>query len=286
MALLFDDDDEVKGYLTQDKLSELMYLATNYENGLGAAILKNAGLSNYVDEYELALTPFYFNQIWKNENPHYNPKQVFVFFYEQMKHDKMHLYRFLKAIIEKIQDSIYIDVSQFEPHLKSIGFILVKSDETKGYTLERMDMPIVAEDNDYSYFENKVNSLGKGIIDYYEEAITNFKNLSFVSCVSSCRNFFEKVITVKTGISNCGKAIFEFSGEKFNDASGRVEDINQAVNYWHQNRKKVCKFMRMYTLYNILSDYGSHPSSIPSMDDSLWILKETQTTVLWILDSK
>ena len=84
MALIFDNDDEIKGYLTQDVLSELMRLATFYENSTGTAILKNAGLSKYVDDYELELTPFYFNGTWKNANPHYNPKEVFVFFYEHV----------------------------------------------------------------------------------------------------------------------------------------------------------------------------------------------------------
>lgn len=284
MALIFDNDDEIKGYLTQDVLSELMRLATFYENGTGTAILKNAGLSKYVDDYELELTPFYFNGTWKNANPHYNPKEVFVFFYEQMKNDKQHLYLFLKSITEKIRKSYTIDLTNIQLHLKSIGFVLIEPSETNYYSIEVIDIPIVINDNDTSYFERKVNALGEGIMNFYDEAISDFRNSSFVSCIGCCRNFLEKIITLKTGISNCAKAIFEYSNEKFVDGAQKVEDINQAISYWAAKRNKVSKFMRMYTLYNILCEYGSHPSAIPSMNDALWILKETQSTVLWILD--
>lgn len=201
-----------------------------------------------------------------------------------MKNDKQHLYLFLKSITEKIRKSYTIDLTNIELHLKSIGFVLIEPSETNYYSIELTDIPIVINNNDASYFERKVNAIGKGIMNFYDEAISDFRNSSFVSCIGCCRNFLEKIITLKTGISNCAKAIFEYSNEKFVDEVQNVEDINQAIRYWAEKRKKVSKFMRMYTLYNILCEYGSHPSVIPSMNDALWILKETQSTVLWILD--
>jgi len=265
-----------------------MRLATEDDNRNGSVILKKAGLSKYLDNYKEWLTPFSYNQGYQNDYLPYAPETVYDQLFDSIGDDRHHQYLFLKAIVEQISRLNRHDYSEdtFNRYLALLGYKITRStsSETNGYTLQMTEMFALPDGSDYSRFELLAEKASTGSFAFYEEAIATFREGSYGGCVADCRKFLEQIITAKTGESNVGRAIFVFCGEGFNDGTTKVSDQNQAFNYWAIKHDKVYRFMRIYTLYNSLCGFGSHPDVTPDMNDALWLLHETQSSIYWICE--
>ena len=287
MGLIYDDINEIKDSKRDNCLSKLMRKATKNDNNNGVVILKNAGLSNYVDDFAANLSPFLYNEQWENKNAVYAPEAVFSCLYQEIgQDDKEHQFLFLKAIVEKITRFDYDELIIFNRYLATLGFEIVETDsfDTDGYTLRNISVSVMIEENDYSLFEELCYKTTENAFSYYEEAISTFRNGDYGSAISNCRKLLEAITTSLSGITNTAKAIFQLSGEQFENGIEKVQDCNQATNYWSKKHDKVFRFMRMYTLYNILSGFGSHNDVIPTYNDAFWLIHETQSTLYWLLN--
>lgn len=288
MSLRFDDNEKIKEAKRDTFLSHLLRLGTEEDNHDAAVILKKAGLSGYLDNYEPSLQPFSFNGHWKNENTRYQPEMVFDDIYNQIGGDRAHQYTFLKAVVEQITNLNKHDYSEerFNRYLALLGYEIISSNdpETNGYTLQTIGVSILADQSDYSRFELLADNAAGGSMAFYNEAISTFRNGDYGSSVADCRKFFEAIIIGITKDSNLARAIFSLMNEGFDDGTNKVADQNQACVYWAAHRDRVYRFMRIFTLYNCLCGFGSHINVAPNMNDALWLLRETQSSVFWICE--
>lgn len=288
MSLEFDDLDKVNCAKRNDYLSNLLELAIN-SNEDGEIILRLAGLSNYIDQYKEFLLPYTYNGKWQNHNLKFMPKAVFNYFFNEIdENDKEHQFMFLKVIIEKISYFEKYDIDIFNRHLNVLGFKIIESydSNTKGFTLVKTESTIEEDGKDYSEFQNLCNKICVGSYKLYEEAISDYKEGNLKSCIAVSRNFLETIVKKLSGEIDTSKAIFKLSNEAFVDQNANIEvkDTNQAINYWCKYKRKVYKFMRLYTLYNVICAFGSHDDVNPTTNDALWILHELQSTIYWILN--
>lgn len=288
MSLEFDDLDTVNRAKRNDYLSNLLELAIN-SNEDGETILRLAGLSSYIDQYKEWLLPYTYNGKWQNDNPKYMPKSVFNYFFNEInENDKERQFMFLKVIVEKISNFGRYDINIFNRHLSVLGFKIIESNDsnTKGFTLIQIELTIEEDGKDYSEFQNLCNKICDGSYKLYEEAISDYKEGNLKSCIAVSRNFLEMIVKKLSGESDTSKAIFKLSDEAFVDQNMNivVKNTNQAINYWCKYKRKVYKFMRLYTLYNVICAFGSHDDVNPTTNDTLWILHELQSTIYWILN--
>lgn len=285
MTLQFDDDIKIKEGKRDSYLSRLMRLATQYDNHDYVVILKKAGLSSYISTYENNLTPFQFNGPFKNSNYTYIPEEVFDELYNEIGTNKQYQYLFLKAIIEQISsfDRSDIDFDLLQRYLLLLGFQIVETidTETKGYSLVQVGITDSEVFLGGTIFENILSEYGNARY-YYDQANSTFINGDYNSTISSCRALLEIVCNIISGREKVANSIFKLSNVAFNDERGNVQDVNQAINYWANTKKDVSMFIRLYSLYNFLCEYGSHPSKIPNFHIAFWMLNETKTTIYYL----
>ena len=62
--------------------------------------------------------------------------------------------------------------------------------------------------------------------------------------------------------------------------------LDKHIKYWCEKKKDVSIFIRLYSLYNCLCEYGSHPKLIPDMNTTLLMLHETKTTIYYLHNIK
>lgn len=290
MSLKFDNKETIKQGKMESYLSKLMRLATTNDNHNYVIILKKAGLSSYIEEVGYKLTPYTYNGNWQNENVRYAPEEVFDrFFYEIGADDKEHQYLFLKAIVEQISsfNRSEIDIDLLERYLLLLGYEIIDTNDTEanGYSLIKAGVVDNVETLENTMFENIINTYGNAKY-YYNQANSTFINGDYNSTIDSCRELLEIVCNCKAGLSKCGNSIFKLSNICFNDDKGKVEDINQAIKYWCEKKKDVSIFIRLYSLYNCLCEYGSHPSMKPDYNIALLMLNETKTTIYYLHNLK
>lgn len=285
MSLKFDSKETIKESKRNLCLSKLMRLATSSDNRDFEVILKKAGLSSYINSHSMCLSPYSYNGQWENPNVQYYPESAFDFFFDEIGDDKEHQYSFLKAIVEQIKKIDYSDLEEYNRCLATLGYEIdygSSSDDCKRYTLKHAMVTIQKDAENISRFEELCESKSSGSYEHYKEAVSNFRNGDYSSAISNCRKTLEAIATSISGESKLANALFKFSNEAFSDATDTVQDVNQAVNYWAKKKDKVYRFMRLTTLYNIQCGFGSHNDVVPDMNDALWVLRETQSTIYWM----
>lgn len=295
MPLNFDAKETIKNATRDLKLGRLMRMATYRDNRCFESVLKKAGLSQYIDQFRERLEPYSYNFknniTYQNSNNLYSPETVFDFFYEEIgQNDKEHQFIFLRAIVEEIKNMDYEEKEYFNKYLVSLGYSIfeVDCDPIIQYSLQQMDIIITDDCDSITKFEEECEQMAPGSFIWFNEALSTFRNSDFSSSISNCRKVLEQVLDGVTGIKKTGIAIFKLSKAEYEAQTHGIEihDINQAIKHWGEKRNIVCKFMRLYTLYNFECDFGSHPSNIPTYEDALLVLRETQSTIHWIYQNK
>ena len=73
-------------------------------NDDGEVILKKAGLSSYVEQYDNKLSPYWYNRGYQNQNDAYNPEYACMSICEKIEADEEALLRFLNTILDDIYE--------------------------------------------------------------------------------------------------------------------------------------------------------------------------------------
>lgn len=210
-------------------------------------------------------------------------------FYEIGPDDKEHQYIFLKAIIEQISsfDTYDVDKDLLARYLLLLGYEVLDTNNTEanGYTLIKVGIIDNVETLGNTLFEEIIRTYDNAKY-YYDQANSTFINGDYNSTIGSCRELLEIICTNKAKLPKCGNSIFKLSNICFNDDRGKVEDINQAIKYWCEKKKDVSIFIRLYSLYNCLCEYGSHPSIKPDSNIAYLMLSETKSTIYYLHNIK
>ena len=162
-------------------------------NDDGEVILKKAGLSAFVEEYENRLCPYWYNRGYQNKNDQYNPEYVCMAICEKIESDEEALLTFLNTILDCTHE---IDEKQYERlsnYLNVIGYEMLKTVEDDDYC-ETINYSLIPSsggahqrNSDITYLRSMLLTHHSDLVILYDEAISNFGAGQYVSCIENCR---------------------------------------------------------------------------------------------------
>lgn len=257
-------------------------------NGDGEVILKKAGLSSFVEEYEDRLCPYWYNRGYQNRNDKYNPEYACMAICEKIESDEEALLRFLNTILESIHQ---MDENQYEKlanYLNVIGYELFATVEENEY-YETINYSLVPasggarqRNSDVTYLRSMLVTHHSDLVTLYDEAISNFGSGQYVSCIENCRSLFESFFKKLDSVDNDYiKGILAATGETITDNGAQLTSIKKIYTYWIDNRKGANRFRLFQTMYSVMSGLGTHHEDVASKEDALLLLRYVEDCLLW-----
>lgn len=257
-------------------------------NDDGEIILKKAGLSLFVGDFENRLCPYWYNRGYQNRNDQYSPEYVCMIICEKIESDDEALLRFLNTILEGIHE---IDEKQYEKlknYLNVIGYELLENVENDDY-YEAINYSLIhasggaqQRNADISYLHFMLETHHSDLVNLYDEAISNFGSGQYVSCIENCRSLFESFFKKLDAVSNnYVKGILNATGETIIEDSKQLTSINKIYTYWVENKRGANRFRLFQTMYSVMSGLGTHHEDVASKEDALLLLRYVEDCLLW-----
>ena len=252
----------------------------------GEIILKKAGLSALVEDYENMLRPYVNNRSYEKHNEQYNPEYACIAICEEIENDEEDLIRFMNTILEKIYE---IDEGQFHKlgnYLGIIGYELLEFDEedmygeVKRYSLCASTDGVKERNADISYLQTLLSTHYFDLSKLYDEALATFGLGQYKSCIDNCRSLFEGFFK-KIDKHNYCKGILVATDEKISQNGAQLTSMNKIFKYWLEKNKGANRFRLFYTLYSAMSGLGTHYEEIATKEDALLLLRYTEDCLLW-----
>ena len=120
------------------------------------------------------------------------------------------------------------------------------------------------------------------LIQYYLEAISNYGNSEYKSCVDNTRSLFEGFFK-KVDINNdYAKGILSATGEiVIDESSTQLVSMKKIFNYWLEKHKGANRYRLFVSMYSAMSGLGTHGEEVPSKEDALMFLRMTEDILIW-----
>ena len=261
-------------------------------NNDGEIILKKAGLSSLVSTYKSQLEPYWFNRGYQNGNSDYDPEYICIKICESLEENEDNLLLFLNTILDGI-NTIEEDLKEkLINYLEIIGYEL--QEEVKDYDGDLTFKLIASIDGvqnrnkDISLMRNELNQYHSDLVGLYDEAISNFGNGQYVSCIENCRSLFENFFKrLDAQNSDYVSGILNATGEHVIDKDGvELTSIKKIYTYWINNKNGANRFRLFQTMYSAMSGLGTHHEDDASREDALLLLRYTEDCLLWYFRKK
>lgn len=260
-------------------------------NGDAEVILRCAGLSSLIDEYESQLTPYYYNQGWRNDNLKYSPINACFSICTKIESNKKALGNFLKEIFDRVY---YIEEEDFKllaNYLEIIGYELLAEERDDSYEnnqykyrLTVFSSGAIERQNDTSFLLKALHRSHSDIVHCYIEAISNYGNSEYKSCIDNCRSLIENFFKKIDSNSDYAKGILAATGEKIIDNSNtKLTSIKKIFSHWIDKRNGANRYRLFVTMYSAMSGLGTHGEEVPTKEDSLMFLRMTEDALIWCL---
>ncbi len=252
-------------------------------------ILKKAGLSSLLSTYKNQLEPYRFNRGYQNENNDYNPEYACIKICESLEENEDNLLLFLNTILDgtnKIEEDLKEKLINY---LGIIGYELEEEfkddyyDDLYAFKLIASVDGVQNRNKDISLMRNELNQYQSDLVGLYDEAISNFGNGQYVSCIENCRSLFENFFKqLDTQNSDYVRGILKATGEHIKDNNGNeLTTIKRIYTYWIDNKKGANRFRLFQTMYSVMSGLGTHREDAASREDALLLLRYTEDCLLW-----
>ena len=252
-------------------------------------ILKKAGLSSLLSTYKNQLEPYRFNRGYQNENNDYNPEYACIKICESLEKNEDNLLLFLNTILDgtnKIEEDLKEKLINY---LGIIGYELEEElkddyyDDLYACKLIASVDGVQNRNKDISLMRNELNQYKSDLVGLYDEAISNFGNGQYVSCIENCRSLFENFFKqLDTQNSDYVRGILKATGEHIKDNNGNeLTTIKRIYTYWIDNKKGANRFRLFQTMYSVMSGLGTHREDAASREDALLLLRYTEDCLLW-----
>lgn len=252
-------------------------------------ILKKAGLSSLLSTYKNQLEPYRFNRGYQNENNDYNPEYACIKICESLEKNEDDLLLFLNTILDgtnKIEEDLKEKLINY---LGIIGYELEEElkddyyDDLYAFKLIASVDGVQNRNKDISLMRNELNQYQSDLVGLYDEAISNFGNGQYVSCIENCRSLFENFFKqLDTQNSDYVRGILKATGEHIKDNNGNeLTTIKRIYTYWIDNKKGANRFRLFQTMYSVMSGLGTHREDAASREDALLLLRYTEDCLLW-----
>ncbi|MGC4019987.1 MAG: hypothetical protein QM793_12690 [Muricomes sp.] len=257
----------------------------------GEIILRCAGLSSLVDKYKTDLIPYCMNEIWKNDNPKYSPIKACFAICQEIESNKQALGTFLKEIFDRTRKIEENDFEILSNYLEIIGYELTREhieddyeDDLYKYQLTAFSEGAIDRQEDKTFLLAALEQEHGDLVPYYLEAISNYGNSEYKSCLDNSRSVFEGFFKKLDSQDDYAKGILVATGENIVDNSNtQLVSIKKIFTYWLNNKKGANRYRLFVSMYSAMSGLGTHGEEIPSKEDALMFLRMTEDILIWCL---
>ncbi|MDF3005082.1 MAG: hypothetical protein K0S22_1554 [Oscillospiraceae bacterium] len=261
------------------------------DRGDGEMILRCSGLSSLVDEYRSELTPYYVNGTWKNENPNYNPVSACFNLCTKIESNKQALGNFLKEIFDRVRKIEESDFDILKNYLEIIGYELIKEhvedeydNERYKYSLTLLSVGVYERQLDKSSLLTMLEQRHNDLARFYLEAISNYGNSEYKSCVDNSRSVFEGFFKKLDSNDDYAKGILTATSERLvDDSSTELTSIKKIFSYWLDKKKGANRYRVFVSVYSAMSGLGTHGEEMPTKEDALMFLRITEDILIWCM---
>ena len=134
---------------------------------------------------------------------------------------------------------------------------------------------VVERQEDKSFLIKALEQHHSDLLRYYLEAISNYGNSEYKSCIDNSRSVFEGFFKKIDTENEYSKGILCATGEIVIDNSNtQLSSIN---------RKGANRYRVFVSLYSAMSGLGTHGEEIPTKEDALMFLRMTEDVLIWCL---
>lgn len=275
-------------------------------NSTYEAIIKCANLSSYWLKYADFLTPYTYaersGKTWQNHNLKYDPFSGINGLLEELSSTEQ--YESIVCLLSELAKRISPLWANDNPREFND---LVRLYEMAGLSLTLENECIEVKAFTQSGFD-AIKSKGileswmyqrhPRVLECYESAIDAYKDGRAGMCIESCRTAIVTLFEAYKGPEACAKwirGVYNLSGEnrdadltELNKALHEELNKNDIADFFIENRSgSLKKTKAIYSIYSMLSDYGTHRGEAspeyPSLNDALMALQFTEAIILWIV---
>lgn len=275
-------------------------------NSTYEAIIKCANLSSYWLKYADFLTPYTYTErsgkTWQNTNLKYDPFSGINGMFEELSYAEQDesIVRLLSELAKRISplwaDDNPREFTDLARLYEMAGLSLTLENEcieVKVFTESGFDSI-----KNKGILENWMNQRHPRVLGCYESAVDAYKGGHAGMCIESCRTAIVSLFEAYKGPDACAKwirGVYNLSGEnrdadldELNNAIKKDLNKNDIADFFIENRSGGLKKTKaIYSIYSMLSDYGTHrdeasPES-PSLNDALMSLQFTEAIMLWVV---
>lgn len=253
----------------------------------GKVLLSTVGLSAYLDDYSNYLSPYRYNRGYRNDNESYNPEYACLMICREIEDSPKVLLFLFNSILSRqyvIKNDIFQPLSNY---LDILGYELDAKKKDNEYYKEFIYTIVPAtggvqeRDNDMSYLHSMLTKHHVDLVTIYDEAISNFGNAEYVSCIENCRTLFENFFKKLDADGDYSKGILSATGEAIIDNGASLTSQKKIFEYWIKNKSGANRFRLFQTEYSVMSGLGTHTEDAASSEDALLLLRFTEDTLLW-----
>lgn len=144
------------------------------------------------------MEPYRFNCGYSNDNNDYNPEYACIKICESLEGNEDNLLLFLNTILDGTNTIKEDSKEKLIDYLGIIGYELEEESKNDDYYDDLYTFKLIASvdgvqnrNKDISLMRNELNQYQSDLVGLYDEAISNFGNGQYVSCIENCRSLFE-----------------------------------------------------------------------------------------------
>lgn len=245
-------------------------------------ILAKAGLKDLTEDYYKYLTPYWYNRGYQNKNPEYNPQYACLDICEKIEDSSESLTRFFNVILENTTQIESGIINKLERYLGELGFELkIENDEHFiNYIYSLIPLTHGAEERteNLDFFSSNLSS---DLLALYNEALQNYGNGSYLSCIDNCRSLFEAFFKRFDPHNDYAKGILAVTKEQIVEKGTVLDSQKKIFNYWINNKKGANRYRLFVTLYSVMSGLGTHREEVATIEDALMLLRFTEDVLIW-----
>ena len=256
-------------------------------NDDGDVILCKAGLSELVEEYSFKLAPYAYNGSYRNTNSFYNPQAVCLRIGKQLESNQKAMISFFNAILSETHYIEHDMLNELVSYLEELGLEIISSGgfSNQRYSIIALSRGSAERERDMDCLSKELATKFPLLLLPYNEAIQSYGHGNFLSCIENCRTLLEqffKAIAPEGG--NYIDGMLSATKEVIYDDNGKKLKSREAIfKYWIDKKKGANRFRMLATLYSALSGLGTHGEELPSQEDALLLLRNTEDILLWCM---
>lgn len=231
------------------------------------------------------------NGTWKNDNPGYNPINAAFDICIKIESNKQALGNFLKEIFDRVRRIDDSDYEILKNYLEIIGYELVREHIDDEYDYDRYKYSLTVSSTgvyerqeDKSLLLTRLEQKHSDLAPYYLEAISNYGNSEYKSCVDNSRSVFEGFFKKLDSANDYAKGILAATGEHVVDESStELTSIKKIFTYWIDKKKGANRYRIFVSMYSAMSGLGTHGEEMPTKEDALMFLRITEDILIWCM---